>query len=307
MFPTKGDVNPSVDAWHLDAAEPPAQARVAFHLPYVGFALAALAESALRMLVIGIPALLVALSVLAGCGASRPRKGADWRDPARRPARRGPRRRRGVARSRRRSPRHDQHGQPVATAADWVAPSVTLTAPADGRRPDDTTLTVCGAAGNATGDDPTVTLNVYSGSTRERDAGADAARSLAAARRGRPRAPASARAPTRRRRRRRTARATPGRAPPTPSRSTPSPRPRLDERRRTSTGTVGHIDAGDTITFTYSEPMLASSILSGWSGEQRRDGEGPVLQRRSADSFTVLDCGSAANVKLEAGTTATAV
>jgi len=71
------------------------------------------------------------------------------------------------------------------------------------------------------------------------------------------------------------------------------------------TGTAGHIDAGDAITFTYSEPMLASSILSGWSGSSAASVKVRFFSGSSTDSFTVLDSGSAANVKLEAGTTAT--
>ena len=31
-------------------------------------------------------------------------------------------------------------------------------------------------------------------------------------------------------------------------------------------GTAGRIDSGDTLTFTWSEPMAPASILSGWSG-----------------------------------------
>ena len=65
VFRTKGDFNASVDPWTF-TLQNPTQARVAFHLPYVGFVLAALADRSLRMLIIGIPALLVALSVLAG-------------------------------------------------------------------------------------------------------------------------------------------------------------------------------------------------------------------------------------------------
>jgi signal peptidase len=65
VFRTKGDANPVKDPWTFTLARP-TQARVAFHLPYVGFALAALAERKLRMVLIGVPALLVALSVLAG-------------------------------------------------------------------------------------------------------------------------------------------------------------------------------------------------------------------------------------------------
>ena len=65
VFRTKGDFNQSADPWTFTLRNP-TQARVAFHLPYVGFALAALADRNLRMLIIGLPALLVALSVLAG-------------------------------------------------------------------------------------------------------------------------------------------------------------------------------------------------------------------------------------------------
>jgi signal peptidase len=65
VFRTKGDANPVRDPWTFTLSRP-AQARVAFHLPYVGFLLAALADRRLRILVVGVPALLVALSVLAG-------------------------------------------------------------------------------------------------------------------------------------------------------------------------------------------------------------------------------------------------
>jgi signal peptidase len=65
VYRTKGDFNATADPWTF-TLQNRTQARVAFHLPYVGFALAALADRSLRMLVIGIPALLVALSVLAG-------------------------------------------------------------------------------------------------------------------------------------------------------------------------------------------------------------------------------------------------
>ena len=64
VFRTKGDANPVKDPWTF-TLQNRTQARAAFHLPYAGFALAALAQRNLRMLLIGIPALLVALSVLA--------------------------------------------------------------------------------------------------------------------------------------------------------------------------------------------------------------------------------------------------
>jgi signal peptidase len=69
VFRTKGDANPVVDPWTF-TLQNRTQARAAFHLPFAGFALAALADRRLRMLLIGVPALLVALSVLA----------ALWRD-----------------------------------------------------------------------------------------------------------------------------------------------------------------------------------------------------------------------------------
>jgi signal peptidase len=64
VFRTKGDANPVADPWTFTLTNR-TQARAAFHLPYAGFALAALAERRLRMLFIGVPALLVALSVMA--------------------------------------------------------------------------------------------------------------------------------------------------------------------------------------------------------------------------------------------------
>jgi signal peptidase len=63
-FRTKGDANKSPDPWRftLDGARQP---RVVFHVPYFGYVLAALAFKAVRLVAIGIPALLVMISVLA--------------------------------------------------------------------------------------------------------------------------------------------------------------------------------------------------------------------------------------------------
>lgn len=59
-FRTQGDANSSVDPWafSLDA---PGQARVEFAVPALGFVFMALADPATRVLVLGIPAGLVAL------------------------------------------------------------------------------------------------------------------------------------------------------------------------------------------------------------------------------------------------------
>jgi signal peptidase len=63
-FRTKGDANLAPDPWRF-TLDHPTQARAAFHVPYLGYALAALALRQVRMLAIGLPALLVALAVLA--------------------------------------------------------------------------------------------------------------------------------------------------------------------------------------------------------------------------------------------------
>ena len=52
---------------------------------------------------------------------------------------------------------------PVTFTVDATSPAVTLVAPADGLRTNDTTPAFSGAAGNATGDSTTVTVKIYSG------------------------------------------------------------------------------------------------------------------------------------------------
>jgi signal peptidase len=81
-FRTKGDANRGADPWRF-VLRHPTQARVALTVPYVGYALDALMDRRLRVLVIGLPALLLALSLLvtlwrqAGEEARRGRSG-DW-------------------------------------------------------------------------------------------------------------------------------------------------------------------------------------------------------------------------------------
>jgi signal peptidase len=65
VFRTKGDANGTADPWTF-TLDDPTQARVAFHVPYVGYAFAALSIRDVRMLVIGLPALLVGIAALAG-------------------------------------------------------------------------------------------------------------------------------------------------------------------------------------------------------------------------------------------------
>lgn len=65
VFQTKGDANQVKDPWTFTLSAP-TQARVVTGVPYVGFALAALARRDVRMILVGLPAGLIALASLAG-------------------------------------------------------------------------------------------------------------------------------------------------------------------------------------------------------------------------------------------------
>jgi signal peptidase len=65
MFRTKGDANRAADPWTF-ALPKGEQARVRVGVPYVGFALAALGRRDLRILIVGVPAGLIALMSIAG-------------------------------------------------------------------------------------------------------------------------------------------------------------------------------------------------------------------------------------------------
>jgi signal peptidase I len=71
VFRTRGDANPVADPWTFTLSDPK-QARAIAGIPYVGVIIAALSDRHVRMLVVGLPALLIALSSLA----------ALWRDSA---------------------------------------------------------------------------------------------------------------------------------------------------------------------------------------------------------------------------------
>jgi signal peptidase len=65
VFRTKGDANRSPDPWAF-TLDQPTQARVVGHVPYLGYALAALQIRWVRMIAIGLPALLIAIAALLG-------------------------------------------------------------------------------------------------------------------------------------------------------------------------------------------------------------------------------------------------
>ena len=72
VFRTKGDANKVADPWTFTLPNSK-QARVVTGVPYIGFALAALADREVRMILVGIPAALIALIVMVG----------TWRDAGR--------------------------------------------------------------------------------------------------------------------------------------------------------------------------------------------------------------------------------
>ena len=196
---------------------------------------------------------------------------------------------------------HDEFTASVSTAADWVAPAVTLTTPADDSYSKTTSVTVSGAAGNATGDSTTVTLEVFSGSAATGTpvltravtrSGATWSTSVTTLGQGTYTAQA-------------TQTDTVGNTATSTAHTftidsiAPT---RVSIAAANGAGTSGHLDSGDTITFTYSEPMLASSVLSGWSGASAATVNVRFFSG-TTDAFTVLDGANAANVKLDAGTT----
>ena len=61
---TKGDANPIADPWTFTPDQRD-QARTVAHIPYVGFAFAALGDHVLRILLLALPAILIALLMLA--------------------------------------------------------------------------------------------------------------------------------------------------------------------------------------------------------------------------------------------------
>jgi hypothetical protein len=187
-----------------------------------------------------------------------------------------------------------------ATAADWVAPVVTLTAPADGGFTNDTTPTLSGAAGTATGDASTVTLRVYAGTT----ATGTTLQTLSATRSGATwSATATALAAGTY-----TARATQTDAGGNTGTSatstftidTTAPTPVMIAAANATGGTAGRLNAGDSITYRFSEAIAPASVLAGFTGgSTTANVRVRFTNSGTSDTFTVLDSASAANVALD--------
>jgi signal peptidase len=76
VYRTKGDANKVRDPWRFTLADKQ-QARVVASVPKVGFALAALAQRNIRMLIVGFPALLIAIFVMVGLWRDAGREAAE--------------------------------------------------------------------------------------------------------------------------------------------------------------------------------------------------------------------------------------
>ena len=63
-FRTKGDFNQTADPWGPVTLNEPQQARYVFQIPVLGYVLAALSIRMVRIALIGLPAVLIALSLL---------------------------------------------------------------------------------------------------------------------------------------------------------------------------------------------------------------------------------------------------
>lgn len=181
-------------------------------------------------------------------------------------------------------------GASFATASNFQ-PAVTLTVPAAGATT--TALpTLSGAAGNSTGDSNTVNVKIYSGSTATGTAVQSKAVTrttttwtwtLTAALAGGTY----------------TAQATQtdsGGLTGTTAAVTFT----VDATKPTATsvtatnktgGTAGKIENGDTVTFTYSEPITAASVWSGWDGTSTSVNV-KFTDATTADTFAVLTAGA---------------
>jgi signal peptidase len=76
VYRTKGDANKVRDPWRFTLPDKQ-QARVVAGVPKAGFVLAALAERNIRMLIVGFPALLIAIFVMVGLWRDAGREAAE--------------------------------------------------------------------------------------------------------------------------------------------------------------------------------------------------------------------------------------
>ena len=157
-------------------------------------------------------------------------------------------------------------GASFATATKFP-PTVTLTAPANGSYINDTTPLITGTADSATGDFTTVTAKIYSGTS----ATGSPVQTKAGTRSGTSYSFSLTTAIAQG-----TYTAVVTQTDTSGNTGTSNANTfTLDTTKPTATsvtatnktgGTAGKIENGDTVTFTYSEPIAAASVWSGWNG-----------------------------------------
>ena len=189
-------------------------------------------------------------------------------------------------------------GASFATAAKF-APTVTLTAPAARSATNDTTPTFSGTADNATGDSTSVTIKIYSGST----ATGSAVQTLTATRSG----TSWSKTASTLAQGTYTVQATQGDTSGNTGTSnantfeidTTGPTATSISAENKAGGTAGKIEAGDTLTYTYSEAITPASVWTGWDGASAAvhikftsSGNDPITVLNTANNASAIHLGS---------------
>jgi hypothetical protein len=192
----------------------------------------------------------------------------------------------------------------ISAASDWTGPAVSIISPTDGATFTSSSPTLFGAAGADEGDSSTVSFTLFSGSSASgtpvltrsasRIAGywyvslsalADGTYTMLVTQTD--------------------ADGNTGRATRTFTIDSTDPTRVSVTATNGTGGTVGRLEAGDVITYTYSEAIAPASVLSNFTGAATAV-KVRFIDGGSTDGFTVLDGSTQANVKLDAGTTSSA-
>jgi Bacterial Ig-like domain len=177
-------------------------------------------------------------------------------------------------------------GASFATATKFP-PTVTVTAPANGSATNDTTPTLSGTADNSTGDSTSVTVKIYSGPT----ATGTALQTKTVTRSGTTWSTTASTLAVGTYTVQATQTDTSGNTGTSNANTftvdTSKPTATSVTATNKAGGTAGKIENGDTITFTYSEPIAASSVWSGWDGSSTSVNV-RFTNSSSADTFTIL-------------------
>jgi hypothetical protein len=188
-----------------------------------------------------------------------------------------------------------------STAADWVAPAVTVSTPADGSATSDTTPALAGTAGSATGGGA-VTVRIYAGSS----ASGTPAQTLTAARSGSSWSATAATLTDGTYTVRATQPDAAGNTGTSAARTftvdTVKPTATMIATANASGGTAGRVEQGDSLTFSFSEAIRPTSVLSTFTGSSASVVVRFTHNASYGDFLTVLDSAENATVALDLGT-----